>query len=57
VEENEMLNRIIESKKLRRKELAGLTFKEKVEILIQLQKFAEGVKKPGGKRYPKAWSI
>ena len=57
LERTEILNRIIEAKRKRRKELASLPYKEKIQILIQLQKFAEGVKKPGKKRKSGAWSI
>ena len=57
LERTEILNRIIEAKRKRRKELASLPYKEKIQILIQLQKFAEGVKKPGKKRKLSAWSI
>ena len=57
MERTEILNRIIEAKRKRRKELASLPYKEKIQILIQLQKFAEGVKKPGKKRKLSAWSI
>jgi hypothetical protein len=57
LEKTKILNRIIKAKRQRRKELASLSFKKKVQILIQLQKFAEGVKKPGKKRNSGAWSI
>jgi len=57
LERTEILDRIIEAKRKRRKELASLTYKEKIQILIQLQKFAGGVKKPGKKRKSGAWSI
>lgn len=55
MERTEILKRIIEAKRQRRKELASLSYKEKIHILIQLQKFAEGVKKPGNKRNLGAW--
>ncbi len=57
MERTEILDRIIEAKRQRRKELASLSYKEKIQILIQLQKFAGGVKKPGKKRKSGAWSI
>ncbi len=57
MERTEILDRIIKAKRQRRKELASLSYKEKIQILIQLQKFAEGVKKPGKKRNSGAWSI
>ena len=47
MEKTEILKRIIEAKRRRRKKLASLSYKEKIHILIQLQKFAEGVKKSG----------
>ena len=57
MERTEILNRIIKAKIQRRKELANLSYKEKIQILIQLQKFAEGVKKQGKKRNLSTWSI
>ena len=57
MERTEILNRIIKAKRQRQKELASLSYKEKIQILIQLQKFAEGVKKPGKKRILGTWSI
>jgi len=57
LERTEILNRIIKAKRQRRKKLASLSYKEKIQILIRLQKFAEGVKRPGKKRNLSTWSI
>ena len=43
--QNKVLENIIKEKEQRRKELSALSFKEKIQILIQLQKMAEGVTK------------
>jgi len=43
--QNKVLENIIRVKKQRRKDLSALSFKEKIQILIQLQKMAEGVPK------------
>ena len=45
--QNKVLENIIEGKKQRRKDLSELSFKEKIHILVQLQKMAGGVKKQG----------
>ena len=45
--ENKILESIILEKKQRSKSLSELSFKEKVHILVQLQKMAKGVAKKG----------
>ena len=42
---NKVLENIIRAKKQRRKNLSRLSFKEKIHILVQLQKMARGVTK------------
>ena len=54
---NEVLRNIFRAKSLRRKELKELPFEKKIEILIQLQKMAKGVKRPGGKKDRIIWMI
>jgi hypothetical protein len=54
---NEVMRNIFRAKSLRRKELSKLPFEKKIEILIQLQKMAKGVKKPGGKTDRIIWMI
>ncbi len=54
---NEVLRNIFRAKSLRRKELKKLPFEKKIEILIQLQKMAKGVKRPGGKKDRIIWMI
>ena len=44
---NDVLRNISRAKGLRRKELSKLPFDKKIEILIQLQKMAKGVKRAG----------
>jgi hypothetical protein len=43
--ENKALQNIIKDKEQRRKYLSELSFKEKIHILVQLQKMARGVTK------------
>ena len=43
--QNKAIDKIIRGKEQRRKELSELSFKEKIHILVELQKMAEGVKK------------
>ena len=45
MEQNKVLENIIREKDKRRKVLSELSFKEKIHILIQLQKMARGVSK------------
>jgi hypothetical protein len=47
LEQNKVLENIIKEKDQRRKALSELSFKEKIHILIQLQKMAKGVSKQG----------
>jgi hypothetical protein len=54
---NEVMRNIFRAKSLRRKELSKLPFEKKIEILIQLQKMAKGVKKHGGKTDRIIWMI
>lgn len=55
--ENKVLENIIKEKKLRRKELSELSFKEKIRILVQLQKMARGVTKQGKAVERNVWPI
>ena len=48
---------IFRAKKLRRKKLAQLPFKKKIEILIELQKMAKGVHRAGQKSERMIWMI
>ena len=43
--QNKVFEKIIRGKKQRRKELSALSFEEKIHILVELQRMAEGVKK------------
>lgn len=45
--QNKVLENIIREKEQRRKDLSELSFKEKIRILVQLQKMARGVTKQG----------
>jgi hypothetical protein len=54
---NEVLRDIFRAKSLRREELSKLPFEKKIEILIQLQKMAKGVKRPRGKKDRIIWMI
>jgi len=54
---NEVLRNIFREKSLRRKELSKMPFKKKIEILLQLQKMAKGVKRPGSMKNKNIWMI
>jgi hypothetical protein len=54
---NEVLRNIFRAKSLRRKELSKMPFEKKIEILIQLQKMAKGVKRPGNMKDRNIWRI
>ncbi len=54
---NEDIKKIIRGKKLRRKELSRLPFKDKIDILIHLQQMAQGIKKPGKEKNRAVWKI
>ena len=45
--QNKVLDKLIREKEQRRKNLAQLSFKEKIHILVELQKMASGVTKQG----------
>jgi hypothetical protein len=45
--QNKVLQNIIREKEQRRKYLSELSFKEKIYILVQLQKMARGISKQG----------
>jgi len=55
--QNEVLRNIFRAKSLRRKELSKIPFEKKIEILLQLQRMAKGVKRPGGKKDKIIWMI
>jgi len=55
--QNKAIEKIIKGKELRRKELSELSFKEKIHILVELQKMAEGVKKQGKTTDRIVWHI
>jgi len=54
---DKVVENIFRAKNLRRKELARLPFKKKIEILIELQKMAKGVKKKREDREQIIWTI
>jgi hypothetical protein len=55
--QNKAIEKIIKGKEQRRKELSELSFKEKIHILIELQKMAEGVTKHGKNADRIVWHI
>jgi hypothetical protein len=57
LEQNKVLENIIREKDQRRKVLSELSFKEKIHILIQLQKMARGVSKQGKAMERIVWLI
>jgi len=54
---NKVLENIIREKEQRRKDLSKLSFKEKIHILVQLQKMARGVTKQGKAMEKIVWLI
>lgn len=52
----EKLVRMLKAKTSRREELSKLPFKKKIEILLELQKMARGVKRKGQEIKP-VWRI
>ena len=55
--QNNVLENIIRQKEQRRKDLSKLSFKEKIHILVQLQKMARGVTKQGKAMEQIVWLI
>lgn len=51
------MENIIREKEQRRKDLSELSFKEKIQILVQLQKMARGVTKQGKRVERIVWLI
>jgi hypothetical protein len=57
LEQNKVLVNIFREKEQRRKDLSALSFKEKIHILVQLQKMASGIKKQGKTMERNIWPI
>ena len=55
--QDKVLENIIRGKERRRKDLSELSFKEKIHILVQLQKMARGVTKKGKAMERIVWLI
>jgi len=55
--QNKAIEKIIREKEQRRKKLSELSFKEKIHILVELQKMAEGVTKHGKTADRVVWHI
>jgi hypothetical protein len=55
--QNKVLDEIIRGKEERRKELSQLSFKEKIHILVELQKMARGVTRHGKSEDRIVWQI
>ena len=55
--QNKIFEKISREKERRRKELSELSFKEKIHILVELQKMAEGVIKHGKTTDRIVWHI
>lgn len=54
---NNIINRLKKSKAIRRKELANLSFSEKILILVRLQEMVNSVNKVKGKKSITVWEI
>ena len=55
--QNKVLQNTIREKEQRRRDLSELSFKEKIHILVKLQKMAKGVKKKGKAMDRIVWRI
>ena len=55
--EDKILEKIIKGKKQRRRELSELSFKEKIHVLVELQKMAKGVTRHGKAADRIVWPI
>ena len=55
--QNKVVEKIIRGKEQRRKDLSELSFKEKIYILVELQKMARGVSKHGKTADRIVWQI
>jgi len=55
--QHEVLEKIIREKRQRRKDLSELPFKEKIHILVELQKMARGVTRNGKSEDRIVWQI
>jgi hypothetical protein len=55
--QNKVLERIIREKEQRRKHLSELSFKEKIQILVEIQKMARGVSRHGKAADRIVWQI
>jgi hypothetical protein len=55
--QDKVLQNIIREKEQRRRDLSKLSFKEKIHILIQLQKMARGVTRQGKDTERIVWPI
>jgi hypothetical protein len=56
---DDAVNKLFEDKEAFHREMAGLPFEEKIEILVRLQRLASGIEPADGKPRPlrKAWEI
>jgi hypothetical protein len=54
---NKVLEKIIRGKEQRRKDLSELSFKEKIHVLVELQKMARGVSRHGKAAGRIVWQI
>jgi len=55
--QNKVFEKILRRKEQRRKDLSELSFKEKIHILVELQKMAKGVAKHGKAADRIVWHI
>ena len=50
------MEKTLRAKEARRRKLARLTFPEKIEILLRLQRIATGVQDATGRKGPRPWA-
>ena len=51
------IEKLFQAKNLFHKEMAKLSFEEKIEILVKLQKIANDIRSANGKKQRKVWKI
>ncbi|MEE8423029.1 MAG: hypothetical protein V3S49_00655 [Thermodesulfobacteriota bacterium] len=57
IRDSEKIEKLFQAKNLFHKEMAKLSFEEKIEILVKLQKIADDIRSVSGKRPKRVWKI
>lgn len=57
IRDSEEIEKLFQAKNLFHKEMAKLSFEEKIEILVKLQKIANDIRPVSGKKQGRVWKI